>query len=319
MFNIFKKRKLKEREEQLVNEMKHYKLSQAELLYPYQVPSKILKLLELQAAKIIPSRILEFELYWNYPVTPSPIDLIPFAMTGGDSCHFAFITDFGSQADLESCPIAFISPTDYDRKKPLQANFLIARDIEEFLSLMIAIVDFEFIRFKDIYSTSINDELLIDIEESLSERTEAEIKDQLALENTLKSEFDINPINDFYSYFKAVRESRFSKNCYVTTDGLGLKCSNVDAVQEVQGDDLNTYIQNLSKVNRPSKLVAIRNAPFIFAYYKVEYVVFLKHLVEVFKELQLKREERILIYENKSGELIKEYYEVRRKRLNKKK
>ena len=140
--NFFKKnklKKLKDRENKLLEKMKGYKLSKEELLGSYQLPPTFLKIQDLQNKELISTYSIGFELWLDRPITPAPKDLIPFAITGGDGCYFAFITDFGNQQALEDCPIAFVSPTDFNDRKPKQSRFLIAENIKGFLEFMISI------------------------------------------------------------------------------------------------------------------------------------------------------------------------------------
>gem|GEM_PF-84613 len=58
----------------------------------------------------------------TYSVTP--IDSVKFCTTGGDGCHFAFLTDFGTRQDLENAPIVFVDPMDFAECVRLVANNL---------------------------------------------------------------------------------------------------------------------------------------------------------------------------------------------------
>lgn len=62
-----------------------------------------------------------------YPITP--IDVIPFANTGGNGIHFGFLTDFGQITDLNEAPIICVSPTN---DPPIR---LVASKIRDFLNM----------------------------------------------------------------------------------------------------------------------------------------------------------------------------------------
>ena len=58
------------------------------------------------------------------------IDAIPFASTGNNGIHFAFLTDFGRNKNLNQAQIICVAPT-YD--PPVN---IIAENLYEFLSLL---------------------------------------------------------------------------------------------------------------------------------------------------------------------------------------
>jgi len=59
----------------------------------------------------------------------TPVDSFPFAYTGGDGVHYALLTDFGLNKDLNEAPVIRISPMD------LEVVRLVARNITDFFSL----------------------------------------------------------------------------------------------------------------------------------------------------------------------------------------
>lgn len=72
-----------------------------------------------------------------YPITP--IDVIPFANTGGNGIHFGFLTDFGQITDLNEAPIVCVSSTN---DPPIR---LVAPTICEFINMACSVPHVELI------------------------------------------------------------------------------------------------------------------------------------------------------------------------------
>lgn len=306
---------LKERENTLLAEIRSSKLSVDELLQPYELPSVYKKLKELQINNQITTQSIGFELWLDRPITPAPKDLIPFAITGGDSCYFAFITDYGSQLNLESCSIAFVSPTDFDDSRPQQSNFLIAKNIKEFLALMISLEYGEHLRYQDVYKYSINEILKESIAQFKEEQTDAEIELKDNTKNRLKSEFQLSEIDDFYTHFESVKVWRNQSENLPTLDGLNIRNENEQGVSEALGETIAEYLDDFKNQSKQSILVSIRNAPYKFSYTDSEYEIYKTALVEVYKNLNLKREQRIQEFEIEMDRLFSEWMNVRKQIL----
>jgi len=306
---------LKAKEKQLLEQMRSSKLSIREILGPYELPTTYKKLEELQIHNQINTQSIGFELWLARSITPAPLDLIQFAHTGGDGCYFAFITDFGNQLDLENCPIAFISPTDFNHQNPGQANFLFARNIREFLSVMISLAYAEHIRFQNIYEQSINNKLNSAIIEFNSEQTKDEIELRDKTIKTLSSELKIEPITDFYTYFKSVKKKRNSDTHLTTLDGINIKFDSPEKLIELNRDNITEYKEGLMNLNKESQLVAIRNAQYKYSYTEPSFLEFRKSILRIYKELGLEREYRIQEFEIRMEEVSNEWMNIRKQIL----
>jgi len=237
-------------------------------------------------------------------------------MTGGDSCYFAFISDFGEQKDLENAPIAFISPTDFDKNRPKQSNFLIANNIKEFLSLMVELEYAEHIRSEDIYDPAINNILEDRILEFQSDQDSEEIEIKKSTANKLISEFNLPAISNFYNHFKLVNKQRNTPNHLTTMEGLNIEYKSADLPIAVNGKTISEYHENLKNTNDASKLVAIRNAPYKFSFSDEEYDKYKTLLIDTFKELNLNRELKIQNFEIEMNKISSEWMEIRKQIIN---
>ena len=233
-------------------------------------------------------------------------------MTGGDSCYFAFITDYGNQIDLENCPVAFISPTDFDNTKPKQSKFLFANNIKEFLLLMVSIEYAEHLRFQNIYDPSINSILNKAILDFNNEQSEEEIALKNKTKDRIIKEFELKRISDFYNHFESIKQNRNRHNHLHTLDGLNIVTDSTNDTIEIIGQSIEDYALKYKDENGNSILVAIRNAPFKFSYTNSEFDKYKTSLIDVFENLNLKREKRIQEFEVKMDGISSEWMKVRK-------
>lgn len=303
---------LKKKEAELLVQMRNTKLSTKEFIGKYQLPTTFKKLQEFQNNGLIETQTIGFELWLDRPITPAPKDLIPFAITGGDSCYFAFITDYGNQNDLETCPIAFISPTDFDDKKPKQSNFLFAKNLKGFLSLMTSMEYAEHIRFQNIYEASINNIIAEGILEFNEDQSVEEVEKKSKTKERLINEFDLSIINDYHKYFQSVKETRNGPKHLPTLDGINLYLESSTKLMEINGESIINYAQKFKNENRASALVAIRNAPYKFSYSDSDYDEYKTYLINIFENLDLQREMRIQEFEVKMDKISSEWMKIRK-------
>jgi hypothetical protein len=306
---------LKQKEAELLEQIRNSKLSQEELLGEYELPPTFIRLQKLQKSGQIATHSIGFELCLDRPITPAPKDLIPFAITGGDGCYFAFITDFGNQKDLENCPIAFISPTDFDDTKPKQSNFLFAKNLIGFLSIMASIEYAEHIRFQNIYESTINKVLKDFILEFRKEQTAEEINRSDKTKERLIKEFEIEIVDDYYKYFKSVKEVRMSANHLQTIDGINLYLDSKTEIVDIAGETIIDYVQIFKEKSRASVLLAIRNAPYRFSYSNSDYDKYKVRLIDIFKNLHLEREKCIQEFEIEMDNLSGKWMKIRKQIL----
>ncbi len=93
-------------------------------ILPYEKPPFLLKLEQFQQEGQFDLDVFNFAFDYNHAYWATPIDSIQFCTTGGDGCHFAFLTDFGTWQDLENAPIVFVAPMDFGECVRLVANNL---------------------------------------------------------------------------------------------------------------------------------------------------------------------------------------------------
>ena len=79
------------------------------------IPDEILKLIRLEEDLQKEGKTLDtigfVPIVTEFAYSITPIDVIPFAHTGGDGVHFGFLTDFGRVKNLNDAPIVCVSPT----------------------------------------------------------------------------------------------------------------------------------------------------------------------------------------------------------------
>lgn len=298
------------KEEDFLNQLRALKMSEKDLLGRYEKPQALLALEQLQANKEIDTEAIGLQLYGSVPFTPAPVDVIPFAHTGGDGCYVGFITDFGFQDDLENAPIAFISPADFDQQNPKQGNFLIAGNIKEFLSCIISLKYIEIVRFKDIYT----DDLQNDIMQCIKDRKEIGI-DMITTPAKIKHVFNVPFIDNFPHYFRKVRANRVKNTNVETIDGLRLLVKgHIGTCGTLRELDVNAFANTVGFLNLPAKLKAIRDAPYLYPFFKDEYATIKTAIASDLEKEGFKRESRIINFEIKKELLFKRYLEIRREK-----
>jgi len=274
----------------------------------YEKP-KSLKLLEKSN---IDTDKLGFYVGYDYHYDSTPIDTIPFAATGGDGCHFCFLTDFGRCKDLNQAPILFISPTDYDDVNPHFGTFLYAKNFIDFIRINITTTYPEIIRFEDLREMDF-DRAIIEIQ---SERDKSDVEEINSIKNKLSDLFNIQPINKLNHYYKEIYGSRVSDKFIGTKDRINIFYNeNKETLENMPtiNDDLEDW---LKRSNRKSRTKLYRELPNIFPYYKPGYQITLKRIVEHLENDGYHREAQSVKFEAaKSIEYYKaneKYKEIRK-------
>lgn len=147
----------------------------------------------------------------RYAITPA--DSIPFAWTGGDGIHFAFLTDFGTTTDLLKAPIVCVSPTN---DPPLN---LVAPEIYSFLAIVCKIKEAE--SLDDLRFTSSEAEWLDDIVSGWLD-DEDRLKVANLLSSVLMERLNLEEPASVYDVIQSVRAERAKAVCIKTLDGLGV-------------------------------------------------------------------------------------------------
>jgi len=192
-----------------------------------------------------------FRIDYDYPWHTTPIDVIPFAATGGDACHFGFITDFGKTLDLDKAPIVFCSPTDYDEQRPQYGNILFAKNFIDFLSIMTQITYAEIIRFENPRQFDYQKA----IKEIKSERLENETITQMEVIGQISSIINLNNIVDYHNYYNELYEMRSTDKFVKTKDEINILCETSPAeIQELKNDlepdELDMWLESVNRISR---------------------------------------------------------------------
>jgi hypothetical protein len=182
----------------------------------YQIPQVIrdLEAIGKEYDEFYGLRALGFYIDVNsdrYAITPA--DSIPFAWTGGDGIHFAFLTDFGTTTDLLKAPIVCVSPSN---DPPLN---LVAPDIYSFLAIVCKIKEAESLdglRFTDREAEWL-DEI---VSEQLGD--EDNLRAANLLSSVLMERLNLEEPASVYDVIQSARAERAKAVCIETLDGLGV-------------------------------------------------------------------------------------------------
>lgn len=259
----------------------------------------------------ISTELLGFYVDYDCHYDSTPFDTIPFATTGGDGCHFCFLTDFGECSNLNEAPIVFISPTDFDETNPQYGNFLYAKNFIDFLRINISICYPELIRFEDLREMNFGKKK----EEIQSENSQEELEDIRKIINQLKELYGIQPIEDLNSYYNQLYNSRNTKDYIKTKDNLNIFYKDEEELCNamLNGEiNLESWLEN---ANKKSRTKFYRDLPITYNYYKPEYQNTLKGIVKYLIDDNYLREAKVIEFEStKSQEyevMNKQYLKIR--------
>ncbi|MEM7424823.1 MAG: hypothetical protein AAF441_01920 [Pseudomonadota bacterium] len=241
----------------------------------YKKPDLLQKLEEYQRADGQTWEWLGFYIEYDHHYSATPLDVIPFAGTGGDGIHFGFLTDFGSTTDLDKAPVVCVSPTN---DPPIK---LVAKNLIDFLCLVAAISHAEFL--DEDYETDEEVKTRLQEWDEVSEKDwqgnplpkdEIEQMKQITAETkqgrnqltkVLKEQFHIDPMPNVSEYIKDLRDTRQTDITIKTSDDIGIKFQ-TDKLT-VQGFDYNIKNNNqvkdyLDKASEPERLKFYRDATY---------------------------------------------------------
>lgn len=194
----------------------------------YAVPVDLLKLITLEQ-RLNEQGLLKYGdllgLYFALePVKMrylnTPVDVIPFAHTGGDGIHFGFLTDFGEVSCLEQAYIVRVEPMNFD--EPVK---LVARNLTDFIGLMCRYV--YAVDTLDITSSKLK------IERYLVNCSTYELEQQEVLR--LCSE-ELRPvqIESLVHYFEELKYAREAELVVQTDDGIGVVKTRVEPLDQFE-------------------------------------------------------------------------------------
>lgn len=304
-------------EEELLEELK-IRMPLSELLGKYQESPTIKKLKDLHEKEEFETASLYLNLEYGKPYIPSPIDIIQFGYTGGDSCYFGFLTDFGLYKNLDDCPIVFISPTDFNDKEPYHSNKIIARNIFDFLSILIQIRNPEITRSNDIKSMNFKSK----IEEVVNDHIQDSLGHIIELQNStikiIKSNFNLPTISNLNQYYIDLEIIRNGPNYLKLKDNLNL---NLESNSPIRINKLDSILSPkqleiwFANNEKTSRLAFYREAPYIYQHYIPEYRNIIEIIANQMEKDGLLRESKILKFEMKQKLISDKWLEIRREKL----
>ncbi|KGR79413.1 hypothetical protein [Ureibacillus manganicus] len=239
----------------------------AKLYAPYQIPTEIVELFKLEAELKKDELSLEMiglrPIYEPYAYSITPVDCIPFAETGGDGIHFAFLTEFGKVNSLEEAPIICISPTN---DPPIR---LVAKNIRDFFDLVSSVPYAELL--ESIWD--FNDEVkLNELIEEMEQDTPTDWKERRhAILNRVKQTFSAKE-KQVVTYMKEILDKREKETVISTLDNLGIigTLNPQASKQKFQFEHplnqarLNSMKQFLHNANTVERLAFIRDANYYY-------------------------------------------------------
>jgi hypothetical protein len=234
------------------------------------LPSEIEILKKADEEERIDLSTIGFFFNYDLPVDYFPVDIIPFAATGGDSCFFAFLTDYQLYDSIYDCPIVFISPCAENR------NNLFAKNFYDFLQITSTICNAEMISDQDPKTFDFDQrikEYYKDFEEFGEEHFNFRIKTIDFISNLIGQEpIEIESLN---KYFTDLYDSRSGERFITTKDSFNL---NTGKTQEFV---LNNWLEfpvseselkeSLANATELELKVFLRNMPYIYEYFEDNY------------------------------------------------
>jgi hypothetical protein len=296
------------------------KLSEKDIWGNYKKPDCLITLETLAKEHQLNLETIGFFIDVTKPYFPAPTDIIPFASTGGDGCYFAFVTDFGYQLDLEFAPILFVSPTDFDKTRPNQANILFAANFNDFLSIMLQIWDAEIIRFKDVTKMDFDKEVDRIKSESIGQGNELNQKRKVVQE-VLTQNFKLRELHNLNEYYQSLHSEREANNLIKTIDGIGIKINDtpkLTANSITKPIDINSLDSLLEKLTGIEKNKFYREAAYIYPHFKEDFLIVLEKISNQMKRDNLLREAKIIDFEIMQSRYYEEYLKIRKEKVNRK-
>jgi len=183
---------------------------------------------------------LGFFIHYDSHYFITPLDVIPFAGTGGDGIHFGFLSDFGTVTNLAYAPIVCVSPTN---DPPIK---LVAKDLTDFLRLVVTVGVAEFLdtdyqtddeitqrlqewetensdeEWAEILTINKNNPEAIAGIKKMMQSDEAGSQGRLLQAKILKQDFQIEPMPRLTHYIKSLRKARQTKITIKTIDNIGV-------------------------------------------------------------------------------------------------
>ncbi len=218
-------------------------------------PEIIYELLELQNKNEFDGEEFEFwiDFHENSRYSICPIDAIPFASTGNNGIHFAFLTDFGRNKNLNEAPIICIAPS-YD--PPVN---IVAQNIFEFLCLITTIENATLLADRYQNQEEFSQRIQEWFEGFRTDQEVAESRNKLA--NKFIKQFNLRSIENIIEYTNNIRKDRLSKTDFDSMDGLGIYKINDEPITifdySKKPEEVFKFLNNS---NKNSRLLFYRNS-----------------------------------------------------------
>ena len=226
----------------------------------YEMPEIVLHVEKLQSNKEFNTEAFEFAIdyYEDSRYSICPVDAIPFGSTGNNGIHFAFLTDFGTNTNLDLAPIICISPS-YD--PPIN---LVAKNIFDFFSIITTIENSTLLA--DQYE---NQEQFEKRKEEWFEGWKSEPKNsepRKVQAVNLKDKFKLKNIHNVVEYTSQIRKERENEiKTYKISGSLGVNpIENEEIIQFTHTKDLLVIREFLENQNQSSRLQFYRDCVFNF-------------------------------------------------------
>lgn len=264
-----------------------------------KIPEEVLQHVRLEAElqkKELTLDLIGFipiETQYAYAITP--IDVIPFANTGGDGIHFGFLTDFGRISNLAEAPIVCVTPTD---DPPIR---LMARSLDEFLQMATAVPHVELL--ESCWPGDDEEKITNEIKEFLSDefdRVREPIRSRLR--ETFHKEFV-----DVGTCIRQALEERQQAIALPTLDGLGVVAYQDEVAEKrymfnhnrsQDEQELASMRAFLEDANTTEKLAFVRDASYWYIIAPDYDDKILQLISDILQSLQLEDELKRLNFRN---------------------
>ncbi len=206
-----------------------------------------------------------FRLTFDFRYNITPLDIVPFAYTGGNGIHFGFLTDFGLVNSLDDAPIVIIAPT-YD--PPIR---LVAKNLLDFLTYFPTIYDAEDLLIDDINM----------LNKSSNERWDRYTEEQVRIEkhnfsklvNDYRMQFDGTKLSSVEEILENIEKTCKSRKLVVnieTADNVGVVTNVLNTENSIisQFDysiaDVKIIENYLETTNKNSRIMFYRDATYMY-------------------------------------------------------
>lgn len=234
-----------------------------ELWQGYHKPALLQKLEELNQSGHFDTHTLGFILDYTIHYTRQPLDIVPFARTGGDGGYFGFLTDFGYWQDLTQAPVVYVVASDFWAKHPSFGVKIVAENLHDFLRVMATIWSAEIFRTFDVFS--IEYPAVVPQTHADLESYDHDLRQQTIIR--LQLEFGTTPIDDLLGYYQRIYQKRAAHPAFTPLrDSLGLlfqtPADKTEYEAVMASDD---PLDELTRLDLNGQRMFLREYPFLMA------------------------------------------------------